>query len=140
DLERIRSAIMNARKSGIESQVDSVASKGHLGRNHAYVYDAFNVNGSPEDPLTPRSSDQRADSKPQPILLRRLSLDDAVLPQSEQVVEMVIDAGGKVRSAKTTNGKDIGLLSDYAGWKFIPAFKDNRPVASRMGLSLSYFR
>lgn len=56
------------------------------------------------------------------------------------MVDIVIDAAGKVRSAKAVGDKELDLANDCAGWKFIPAFKDDRPVASRMRLALYYLR
>lgn len=142
DLERIRSVIVNARNSGIDSQIDTVPFSGmRLHKKFAYIYETTSDdNGHTEDPMAQRSPDLRADSKPQAILLRRITVGDALLPKSEEMVDIVVDAAGKVRSAKIIGSKDIDLLSNCAGWKFIPAFKDGRPVASRMRLSLSYLR
>ena len=146
DLERIRSAILNARNSGIESQVDVATTKANLRRNSAYIYEtADDDNNEPaKDPMQPRPVDLRlrADSKPQAILLRRGGTADGntALPQSEEMVEIVVDSAGKVRSAKTIGMEDNDLVTDCADWKFIPAFKDGHPVASRMRLSVHYLR
>ena len=61
--------------------------------------------------------------------------DDPVLLEAGIKVVLVIDSAGKVRSAvpignmSTTN---LDLMSALSQWKFIPAFKDHRPVASTM--------
>ncbi|HMH05531.1 MAG TPA: hypothetical protein VK579_02505, partial [Terriglobales bacterium] len=80
---------------------------------------------------------------PEPILLRRPSLlgsPDQDFPQSELLLELVIDSAGKVRSAEPA-GKakpaDADLIHAAVGWKFIPAFKAGRAVASRMRLAVS---
>jgi hypothetical protein len=110
-------------------------------KKFAYIYEtAGESNGRPQDPMEPASPNLRADVKPQAILLRRVVVGEIPLPQSEQMVDIVIDAAGKVRSAKAVGTKDLDLVNDCAGWKFIPAFKDGRPVASRMRLALNYFR
>lgn len=142
DLDRIRSLILNARTAGIRSQVDGVEEKtGSHVKKFAYIYEtAGESNGRPQDPTETASPNLRADVKPQAILLRRLAVGEIPLPQSEKMVDIVIDAAGKVRSAKAVGNNDLDLVHDCAGWKFIPAFKDGRPVASRMRLALNYFR
>jgi hypothetical protein len=139
DLDRIRSLILDVRTAGIQSQVDGVDTKPRLHvKKFAYIYEtAGETNERPQDPASPNL---RADVKPQAILLRRVVVGEIPLPQSEQMVDIVIDAAGKVRSAKVVGTKDLDLVNDCAGWKFIPAFKDGRAVASRMRLALNYFR
>jgi hypothetical protein len=142
DFGRVRTALTNARGSGIRSQIDGSESKPRFHvKKFAYIYEtAGDSSGRPQDPMEPGSSNLRADTKPQAILIRRLVVGDTVLPRSEEKVDLVIDAAGKVRSAKTIGKQDLDLLNNCTGWKFIPAFKDGRPVASRMRLALSYFR
>lgn len=65
---------------------------------------------------------------------------DAPLGHTEIQVELVIDSAGKVRSVKPAG--ETKLLEQYvqvsaSRWKFIPAFKNDRPVASRMHTSIS---
>ena len=139
DLDRIRSVILSARTAGIRSQLDSVDTKPRLHvKRPAYIYETGGEND--ERSHDPTSANFRADVKPQAILLRRLGVDETPLPQSEEMVDIVVDGAGKVRSAKAVGGKDLNLENDCAGWKFIPAFKDGRPVASRMRLSYHYLR
>ena len=142
DLDRIRSLILNARTAGIRSQVDGVDAKlGLHVKKFAYVYEtAGDSKGRSQDPMEPVSPNLRADVKPQAILLRRAAAGEIPLPQSEETVDIVVDGAGKVRSAKAVDGKDLDFVNDCAGWKFIPAFKNGRPVASRMRLALFYFR
>jgi hypothetical protein len=59
---------------------------------------------------------------------------------AELLLDLVIDSAGKVRSAEPA-GKvkwvDPELINAASTWKFIPAFKDGRPVASRLRLDVS---
>ena len=130
DLDRIRSLILNARTTGIRSQVDGVYARPHLPMKKAYIYETVGES----------NTNFRADVNPQAILLRRLRVGEQPLPQSEEMVDIVVDGAGKVRSAKAVGRKDLDLDNDCAGWKFIPAFKDGRPVASSMRLATYYFR
>ena len=135
DVDRVRPAIANARAHGIHGQTDGASSGtggGH--RKHAYVFDAENrLESSRRLEVVP----------PEPILLRRpplLQAQGQALPEAELFVELVIDSAGKVRSAEPV-GKvkwvDSDLVSTALNWKFIPAFKDGRPVASRLRLAVS---
>jgi hypothetical protein len=75
--------------------------------------------------------------QPKSILLRRPPPSpDEPFPSANEVVELVVDAAGKVRSAKVIHGTDKPLIEASAGWQFIPAFRDGRPVACRFRLSL----
>lgn len=65
-----------------------------------------------------------------------------ILQQDEQEVllELILDKAGKVRSAempgsaKKVNGD---LLNAALNWKFIPALRGGRPVASRFRIAVS---
>jgi hypothetical protein len=81
-----------------------------------------------------------ADIRPRAFLLCRVLVYPTPLPRSEQTLELVRDAAGKVRSARTLGRKDNDLINDGLGWKFIPAFKEGRPVASRMQLAVRVLR
>jgi hypothetical protein len=64
------------------------------------------------------------------------------LPEPELLLDLVIDSAGKVRSAEAsgkTKWADADLLR-ATEWKFIPAFKGNRPVACRSRLAVSLTR
>jgi hypothetical protein len=142
DFERVRTVLTNARASGIRSQIDgSATARRFHGKKLAHIYETAGENsGRPPDALNPGSANLMADTKPQAILLRRVAVGDTRLTQSEEEVDVVIDAAGKVRSAKTVGKQDVDLLNSCTGWKFIPAFKDGGPVASRMRLALFDFR
>lgn len=130
DVERIRKALVDARASGIHSRADSTLSGLPSGKKkRAPIYDAI----GPSLEIVP----------PQSILLQRPPITQAEkqeLPESELLLDLIIDAAGKVRSAAPT-GKvttvDPDLLNVALTWKFIPAFKGGRPVASRLRIAVS---
>jgi hypothetical protein len=135
DVPRIQSAILNARAQGITAQVGGVPHERDGRRRRVPIFDAVNETRSAKPEVTP----------PVPILLRRPPLDttNTDLPQSEALLELVIDASGKVRSAKAAGkapAADTDLIRAADGWKFIPAFRDGRAVASRMRLAVSLRR
>jgi hypothetical protein len=143
DFDRIRASILNARARGIRSQVDDVSSgpSQFHSKKFAYVYDTVSDTYRTTTDL-PGSVSARADTRPQPILLRRpppLGVPGA-LPDAEELVDLVIDAAGKVRSATAVGEADNDLIYACAQWKFIPAFKDGRAVASRMRLAVKASR
>ncbi|HEY1657519.1 MAG TPA: hypothetical protein VGG14_04190 [Candidatus Sulfotelmatobacter sp.] len=139
DFDRIRTAILNSRARGIRSQIDGVSTRMprfHF-KKHAYVFDAVT-----EPPEKNAGRFPFVDTRPEPILLRRPppSGIQEPLTHSEQMVELVIDAAGKVWSAEPVGDTDKELVYAARGWKFIPAFTGGRPVASRLRIDVSNFR
>jgi hypothetical protein len=67
----------------------------------------------------------------------------SAIPQGsnpEKRLDLVVDEAGKVRSAEPAGSVkwvDPELINAALTWKFIPAFKDGRPVASRIRLDVS---
>jgi hypothetical protein len=62
------------------------------------------------------------------------------LAEMESELNLVIDSAGKVRSVEVMGNDqriDEGLLKSTSNWKFIPAFSDGQPVASRIYLGVS---
>jgi hypothetical protein len=153
DLDRIRGAIVDARARGIRSQVDGVSHRTTPAqlKKHAMIYDR--VGDTDPDQGNPLAWDYspgasgpakdkhtfEADTYPVQILLRRPPPPDASRAAlgREVVVNLVIDSAGKVRSAKAEGTPDKALIDAATGWKFIPAFKDGRPVASRLQLGVT---
>lgn len=154
DFDRIRAAILNARAHGVRSQVDGVSHRlapPQFMKKHAVIFDRM----SDADPAqgNPLSWDYspgmsgpakdahtfEADTYPVQILLRRPPPSDASPADlgTEVLVNLVIDAAGKVRSAKAEGKPEKSLMDATADWKFIPAFKDGRPVASRLQLGVT---
>ena len=134
DADRIRAAILSARARGISAQVNGVSAGGLRTRTkRATIFDATSGSGGSKPEIIP----------PEPILLWRPPLmgsPNQGLSQTGRLLELVIDSAGKVRSAepagKTKSG-DADLIHAATGWKFIPAYKAGRAVASRMRLDLS---
>ncbi len=133
DVERIRAAILKARAHGIHAQVDGGSSGVPAGRKkHALVFDTIG-----------RSVESKSEVIPaQPIFLRRpapLSSEQG-LPESELLLNLLIDSAGKVRSvepAGNTKSPNADVINAAVQWTFIPALKDGRAVASRLRLAVS---
>jgi hypothetical protein len=134
DIGRIRVELENARKHGIHGQADRTWS-GRPARDkkkHAQIFDAVSRSG-------PGSRLEVV--PPKAILLQRPPTSE-IPRQDEQelVLDLIVDKSGKVRSADPT-GKmksvDPQLVNAALTWKFIPAFKDGRPVASRLRIAVS---
>lgn len=145
DIDRIRTAVSSVHERGILRNV--VPSRLPPQHGHeAKIYDAVNAStvveltnsdgGVPvpvqvESPIT----------QPKSILLRRPPPSSGEpFPSANEMVELVIDAAGKVHSAKVINGTDEHLVKASAGWQFIPAFRYGRPVACRFRLNVSTLR
>jgi hypothetical protein len=134
DLDRIHAALVNARARGIHSQADGASTAPARGRKkRAQIFDAVTKSGPDR---------QLEVIPPSPILLRRPPAPEIQEqgPTSEVFLDLVIDAAGKVRSAEPaakTKGVDPDLINAALSWKFIPAFKDRLPVASRLRLGVS---
>ena len=129
DVNRIREALLKARASGIQGRVDSTSTGSHARKKkHAQVFNAVDRSG-PGNALEVLP--------PEAILLQR----PPVLQQGpELVLELVVDRAGKVRSAElvgNTKRPDPQLIAAAHSWKFIPAFKNGRAVASRVRIAVS---
>jgi len=134
DIPRIRAVLADARNHGILTQVRGVSSA-HAAKKekHARIFNVETHSSSEKTEVTP----------PEPILLRRppppeISNETSSLP--ELLLELTIDAAGKVRSVELTGRTksiDAALLQSTTGWKFIPALNAGRPVASRTRLAVS---
>jgi hypothetical protein len=132
DVERILTAVLNARTHGIRAEVDGVSTGPGSKKKRVTIFDA-----------TSRSEQNKSDIvSPRQIQLWRppSSVPEQSLSESEVLLDLVIDSAGKVRSAQPS-GKtklvDKDLIDATAEWKFIPAFKGDRPVACRTRLAVS---
>lgn len=158
DLERIRAAILAKRSHGIDSQVDEVsasASRLHWTKQavvYNLIYDSpDSPNGSGGKALITSVNDlnnllDRPAQRSSPIASKpeSLNLHIPLPPEGQQgslysgvPLELVIDAAGKVHSAKLTGKAGEGpignsLISSSTDWIFIPAIKDGHAVASRV--------
>jgi hypothetical protein len=141
DVERIRVAIVNARQHGILQGVEP-SSLGSSHKHHAKIYDAVatsadsvQINKSVPGAL-PNNSDPVV-VRPKAILLRRPPPEAGEsISREDESVELVVDAAGKVRSAKAVNEPDKKLIDATSGWHFIPAFLDDHPVACRFRMKV----
>jgi hypothetical protein len=144
DAERIRDAILRARDRGIRSQLDGASTAARPGSElHVKIFDGTTyVVATPG--LIPKDAKAKQQiTPPRVILMERQPPATPVemeLAKTESQVEIVIDSAGKVRSVEQI-GKiesvDEGLLRSTSGWKFIPAFSEGQPVASRILLGVS---
>jgi hypothetical protein len=136
DADRVRAAILKARATGIQTQVDGGSTDPAVSRkNHASIYDAINET----------EKGKRAVIPPQPILLQRPppGPSQQSLAYGEVFLLLVIDSAGKVRSvepADDTKWFDVGLEGATANWKFIPAFKGDQAVACRLAFVVTMKR
>jgi hypothetical protein len=141
DLERIRGAIVSARARGIRAQVDGVSTKASLGtERRAEIVDARTVRtGQTEIKIGGRRPEQKGldITLPTAIWVGRVAAEGQgeTLSDAGLLLDLVIDSAGKVRSAESDNPAfDDSLKSSTARWKFIPALRGERTVASRIFL------
>jgi hypothetical protein len=128
DVARIQTAIVNARRHGIKAQIDGESSRRPRNRQKkVHIFDAIKAESGKLEVIPPV-----------PIMLRRPAppgtQSKSPLP-SETLLALVIDSAGKVRSAEPagkTQVVDQELINAAYSWKFIPAFKGERAVASRI--------
>lgn len=131
DVDRIRAELLRTRAHGIRSQADSVStSLPARKKKRAQVFDATSTSAQGTTlQVVP----------PEAILLQRPPISQEQ-GQPELLLELVVDRAGKVRSAEPV-GKvkwvDPELLTAALTWKFIPALKDGRAVASRFRIAVS---
>ena len=130
DVERIRSEIVRTRAHGMYTQLDGVLKSAAVaGKERAKIYRQSEV--------TPA----------QPILLgcyaAPCGLRNQPVPEAKARLDLVIDSAGKVRSVKPAGSKDAAdeyVIRSAEEWKFIPAFKAGRSVASRLRAAVALMR
>lgn len=161
DAARIKAEILAARAKGIDSQVAAIASAKLPPHWHdtPVVYHLLNPSASapgrevefngasgfvtPSSGVDVSANQLAVDSIPVAILLWRppLSPSQQALARSQETLQLVIDEAGKVHSAKLLVPKeDPELMNATKNWKFIPAFKDGRPVAYNLKLDVSPYQ
>ncbi|MBS1804516.1 MAG: hypothetical protein JST28_14215 [Acidobacteria bacterium] len=142
DSDRIRSAISDLHSRGVLHNVGR-SQHVHSRRSHARIYDEVldtpvlnTVN--PYGGAPPSSAPEPPVVQPKSILLRRPpSSVNGGFPSENETLELVVDAAGKVRSAKVINATDDLLIQASSGWHFIPAYREGLPVACRFRLAVS---
>jgi hypothetical protein len=134
DVDRIRIALLDARAHGICGQADDASTLlAHTKKKREHIFDAVSSTGP----------DSKLDIiPPQAILLQRPPVSEIGHQgnSAELLVDLVVDEAGKVRSAQPAEKVkwvDPELINAAFGWKFIPAFRDGRQVASRLRLAVS---
>jgi hypothetical protein len=143
DVDRIREVLLKARASGMHSQLDGVSTAAPVKRK---VVEVFTPVTSSSTEMTQRlesshplavdeSQGPELVSAPVPIMARSSPtvVPDQSLAQGEMTVTVVIDSAGKVHSVQpmgTTEWKNVDLMSALSEWKFVPAFRGHRAVAS----------
>ena len=144
DADRIRAAILNARARGIRAQVDGVSTKVP---SRAIAAKVFDLRTQPAlragIPWGRRGGGENGPAilLPSPILIERRVPEgesEANMPDSELLLDLVIDSAGKVRSAESAEPSfELFLKSEVARWKFIPALSAGRAVTSRVYFLIS---
>ena len=144
DVDRIRAALLSARARGIRAQVAGVSTGVPAGREvHAKIFDATTLTSATPG-MTPKDVPPKQEIEtPKPILMERPRPSTTLemgLAQAESLLVLVVDSAGKVRSVEVMGnpqGADKVLLNSTSQWKFVPAFSNGQPVASRIYLGVS---
>ncbi|HEY2468128.1 MAG TPA: hypothetical protein VGI45_09825 [Terracidiphilus sp.] len=138
DRDRIRLAITRARGNGILRNGISESPRKRF-KQRVEIYDVVG------DPAASNVIKTLAGAhtgfqappviKPRSILLRGpLPAPGEELSRAGELVDLTVDAAGKVRSAQMVHGEDPKLIDATATWQFIPAFRDEQPVACHFQL------
>ena len=144
DVERIRAAILSASERGMRAQLDGSSTPVRRGHEiHTKIFDGTTYIAATPG-LTPKGAKPKQEiTPPRAILMERpppATTEEIELAKTESQVELVIDSAGKVRSVEEVGkfeSADEGLLRSTSGWKFIPAYSQGQPVASRILLGVS---
>jgi hypothetical protein len=150
DFDRIRTAIIGSRDRGIRAQVDGVSEKVSSGAEKGTeVFDARTLRVVQATMMLTgqhvqgeRIEGKRTDIVlPAPILIGHKPAEgrtDDTLPDSGLMLDLVIDAAGKIRKAGSTDPLfDSPLREAATNWKFVPAFRGARPIASEIYFIIS---
>ncbi|HLJ90277.1 MAG TPA: energy transducer TonB [Candidatus Angelobacter sp.] len=119
DTDRMQLALANAHANGVMAQTDGTAREPFRRRKNAEIFDLSKV------------------SRPQAISLWSSPFVSPVREFSmyNRQLDLLIDAAGKVLSAKPARGQewqDEDLLRAATEWKFIPAVRAGRSVATHL--------
>lgn len=131
DIDRIHSALLAVRARGIRSQIDgTMPASTKATKRRTQIFNAIDrsESGGPLEVTPPRA-----------ILLQTPPILQSQREQ-EVMIDLTIDQAGKVRSAELSGAAqkvNADLLNAALNWKFIPALKSGRPVASRFRIAVS---
>ena len=145
DADRIRDVLVKARAAGMHTQLDGISTAIPVKRKTVRLFTPTSSSRELQQQIFSQHPTQVNEAEePDPILAAvpilvrsfpTVGIADQALPRGEMTVTLVIDSAGKVRSAApigNTSWKNIDLMSALSEWKFIPAFKGHRAVASSM--------
>jgi hypothetical protein len=156
----VKAAILAARAKGIDAQVAAIAPKTSSGflRKHPYIYETVKTTTSRGDgdesmfpgmpPVSANSGQDDAPAQTEVTTLPRYILmwgpprsgAEQSVANTQQHMVFILDETGKVRSAKMNGSPDDPALLDAAkDWKFIPAFRNGKPVACIYRMNVSPF-
>jgi hypothetical protein len=149
DFERIKAEIIRGRGQGVLAQVEGASAAGRSTANTATIFDLRKQSATA---LPPPAGGRRVAMMPAvpaltPTVVQPVPIFIAHgVGQGESgddfpatgMLDLTIDAAGKVRSFQATDPALEALVKgDTAGWKFIPAMSEGRPVASRIYMVVS---
>jgi hypothetical protein len=144
DVDRIRASIVSARDRGIRAQVDGTSAKVSSGaEKRTDIFDARTLRSAQPGMKLSEGAAENSRSGivvPVPILIGRQVADgqEETLTDSGVLLDLVIDAAGKVRSAQSEDPSfDNSFKSATARWKFIPTLRSGRAIASRVFFIIS---
>jgi hypothetical protein len=144
DAGRIRAAILSARARGIRAQADGTSEKVSSGaEKRTEILDVRTLRSAqPGMKMSEGAAENRRWGivLPAPILIGREATDgrEENLADSGLLLDLVIDAAGKVRSAESADPSfSNSLKNSTARWKFIPTLRSGRAIASRVFFIIS---
>ena len=161
DVGRIRELIGKVKAEGISSEVDGVsqASLSLRKLDRVHIFDLTEIKRSADAAAIarhnfPQIEQSEEDSRSEGGIVGPIAISMYAPPPQDPenafthagvLVELVIDAAGKVSSAKLLNERDEGplgesLLTASGHWKFIPAMRSGKAVASRIRLTVSPYQ
>ena len=165
-IPKIKAALLAARAHGIETQLANLTPPPLPPRwlEPARLYQYLKPSGQPdssggrlmygapgvsgtEGPVLVKDQDAlplyAADKDPVAITLWRPppTPQEQSLPLQDESILLLIDAAGKVHSARMLAPRnDPALLQAATDWKFIPASLDGKPVAYQLNMTVSLLR
>lgn len=131
DVDRIHAALAKMRAQGIGRQADGTSVSPNGKTKRAPIFDAVaRTPGTRKLEVIP----------PRAIILERPP-DSGIQQQSppDSTLDLIIDSAGKVITAQPAKKTSVPAVWIKAAltWKFIPAIKDGKPVASHLRIEVS---
>jgi hypothetical protein len=159
DFDRIRAVIERARTNGIRREVQETApALASRRKKPTRVYD-LKLQPKMITPLAKsmpsssmsESTEVTSSSFPGISMPQTMTLDIPTLhaehpfPRDGVLMDLTIDAAGKVYAARIASAQDQGpigdaLMSASSHWKFVPAMENGKAIASHIWLTVSPFQ